>query len=129
MAQFTKTNGDLLPVLHLDSAAYTNSGANAVSSASVVQPQGPKLDFFTVTASGSSALTGTQVSLAITATQQLATVYIYEFTTAGPDTLSMAIYPTAAWTTATLQAAIRAELTAGGVANSVVVSATATFTS
>jgi len=128
MAQFTKVNGDFLPVINFDAPAYTNSGANAVSSGATVQPQGPKLDYFTVTASGSSALTGTQVSLAIQATQQLATVYIYEFTTAGPDTLAMAVYPTAAWTTATLQTAIRAGLTAGGVANSVVVSASATFT-
>ena len=128
MAQFTKTNGDFLPVINFDSPSYTNSGANAVSSGATVQPQGPKLDYFTVTASGSSALTGTQVSLAIQATQQLATVYIYEFTTAGPDTLAMAVYPTAAWTTATLQTAIRAGLTAGGVANSVVVSNGATFT-
>ena len=128
MAQFTKTNGDLLPVLHLDSPAYTNSGANAVSSAATVQPQGPKLDFFTVTASGSTALTGTQVSLIIQATQQLATVYIYEFTTAGPDTLAMAVYPTGAWTTTTLNAAIVAELTAGGAANTTVTTATATFT-
>ena len=128
MAQFTKSNGDFLPVINFDTFSYTNSGANAVSSGATVQPQGPKLDYFTVTASGSSALTGTQVSLAIQATQQLATVYIYEFTTAGPDTLAMAVYPTAAWTTATLQTAIRAGLTAGGVANSVVVSASATFT-
>ena len=128
MAQFTKVNGDLQPVFHLDSAAYTNSGANAVTSAASVQIQGPKLDFFTVTAASSGALTGTQVSLAIQATQQLATVYIYEFTTAGPDTLAMAVYPTGAWTTTTLQAAIRSELTAGGAANAVVVSATATFT-
>jgi len=128
MAQFTKTNGDFLPVINYDSFSYTNSGANAVSSAATVQPQGPKLDFFTVTAASSGALTGTQVSLAIQATQQLATVYIYEFTTAGPDTLAMAVYPTGAWTTATLQTAIRAGLTAGGAANAVVVSATATFT-
>jgi queuine/archaeosine tRNA-ribosyltransferase len=128
MAQFTKTNGDFLPVINFDSPAYTNSGANAVSSAATVQPQGPKLDFFTVTASGSTALTGTQVSLIIQATQQLATVYIYEFTTAGPDTLAMAVYPTGAWTTTTLNAAIVAELTAGGAANTTVTTATATFT-
>ena len=128
MAQFTKTNGDLLPVINYDSPAYTNSGANAVTSAATVQPQGPKLDFFTVTASGSTALTGTQVSLIIQATQQLATVYIYEFTTAGPDTLAMAVYPVAAWTTATLNAAVIAALTAGGVANTTVTTATATFT-
>jgi hypothetical protein len=128
MAQFTKSNGDFLPVLNMDAFAYTNSGANAVSSANTVQPQGPKLDFFTVTASGSTALTGTQVSLIIQATQQLATVYIYEFTTAGPDTLAMAVYPTGAWTTTTLNAAIVAELTAGGAANTTVTTATATFT-
>ena len=128
MAQFTKSNGDFLPVINFDSPAYTNSGANAVSSAATVQPQGPKLDFFTVTAASSGALSGTQVSLIIQATQQLATVYIYEFTTAGPDTLAMAVYPTGAWTATTLQAACRAGLTAGGAANAVVASATATFT-
>ena len=128
MAQFTKSNGDLLPVLNLDYPAYTNSGANAVSTANTVQPQGPKLDYFTITAASTGALTGTQVNLIIQATQQLATVYIYEFTTAGPDTLAMAVYPTGAWTTATLQTATRAALTAGGAANAVVASATATFT-
>ena len=128
MAQFTKTNGDLLPVINFDSPAYTNSGANAVSSAATVQPQGPKLDYFTVTAASSGAFTGTQVSLIIQATQQLATVYIYEFTTAGPDTLAMAVYPVAAWTTATLNAAVIAALTAGGAANTTVTTATATFT-
>jgi hypothetical protein len=128
MAQFTKTNGDFLPVINYDSFSYTNSGANAVSSAATVQPQGPKLDFFTVTAASSGAFSGTQVSLIIQATQQLATVYIYEFTTAGPDTLAMAVYPTGAWTTTTLNAAIIAELTAGGVGNTTVTTATATFT-
>lgn len=128
MAQFTKVNGDLLPVLHIDAAAYTNSGANAVSSGNTVQPQGPKLDYFTVTASGSSSFTGTQVNLIIQATQQLATVYIYEYTSAGPDTVAMAVYPTGAWTTSSLQTAINAELTAGGVANTTVVSYQATFT-
>ena len=128
MAQFSKVNGDFLPVINFDSPAYTNSGANAVSSAATVQPQGPKLDFFTVTASGSSALSGTQVSLIIQATQQLATVYIYEFTTASPDKLAMAVYPVAAWTTTTLNAAVVAALTAGGVANTTVTTATATFT-
>ena len=128
MAQFTKTNGDFLPVINFDSPAYTNSGANAVSSAATVQPQGPKLDYFTVTAASSGAFTGTQVSLIIQATQQLATVYMYEFTTAGPDTLAMAVYPVAAWTTSTLNAAVIAALTAGGAANTTVTTATATFT-
>ena len=126
MAQFTKANGDLLPVLNLDYPAYTNSGANAVSTANTVQPQGPKLDFFTITATG--ALTGTQVNLIIQATQQLATVYIYEYTDTTNDTLAMAVYPVGAWTTTTLDTAVEAALTAGGVANTVTTTATATFT-
>jgi hypothetical protein len=126
MAQFTKSNGDLLPVLNLDYPAYTNTGANAVSTANTVQPQGPKLDFFTVTATG--ALTGTQVNLIIQATQQLATVYIYEYTDDTNDTVAMAVYPTGAWTTATLDTAATAALTAGGLSNSLTVTASATFT-
>ena len=120
MAQFTKVNGDLLPVINFDYPAYTNSGANAVSSANTVQPQGPKLDFFTITATG--ALTGTQVNLIIQATQQLATVYIYEYTDDTNDTVAMAVYPTGAWTTATIDTAV----TAAGIA--VTVAASATFT-
>jgi hypothetical protein len=126
MAQFTKSNGDLLPVLNLDYPAYTNTGANAVSTANTVQPQGPKLDFFTITATG--ALTGTQVNLIIQATQQLATVYIYEYTDTTNDTVAMAVYPTGAWTTATLDTAVEAALTAGGLSNTVTTTATATFT-
>jgi hypothetical protein len=126
MAQFTKTNGDLLPLINYDSPAYTNSGANAVTSAATVQPQGPKLDFFTITATG--ALTGTQVNLIIQATQQLATVYLYEYTDTTNDTLAMAVYPTGAWTTTTLDAAVEAVLTAASLSNSVTTTATATFT-
>ena len=50
MAQFTRTNGDYLPVINYDSPAYTNSGVNAVTSAATVQPQGPKLDYAVTTA-------------------------------------------------------------------------------
>ena len=126
MSQFTKTNGDLLPVINYDLPSYTNSGANAVTSAATVQPQGPKLDFFTITATG--ALTGTQVNLIIQATQQLATVYLYEYTDTTNDTLAMAVYPTGAWTTTTLDDAIEAVLTAASLSNSVTTTATATFT-
>lgn len=126
MAQFTRTNGDLLPVINYDSFAYTNSGVNAVSSANTVQPQGPKLQFMTVTADG--ALTGTQVNTIVQATQQLATVYIYEYTDASNDTLAMATYPVGAWTNTTLKAAIEAALTASGASNTVTVTQTATFT-
>ena len=126
MAQFTKVNGDLLPVLRLDATSYTNAGANAVTTAATVQPQGPKLDYFTVEATG--ALTGTQVNLIIQATQQLATVYLYEYTDTSNDTVAMAVYPVAAWTTATLDAAIQAVLDAASLSNTTTTTATATFT-
>jgi hypothetical protein len=126
MAQFTKVNGDYLPVINYDLGSYVNSGLNAISSANTVQPQGPKLDFFTITATG--ALTGTQVNAIIQATQQLATVYIYEYTDATNDTVAMAVYPAGAWTTTDLDTAIEAALTAAGAANVVTTTATATFT-
>lgn len=125
MAQFTRVNGDLKPVLWLDQPDYTNTGVNAVSSALTVQPQGPKLDFFTATANG--ALTTTQVNSAIQAIQQLATVYIYEYTDASNDTLAFAVYPTGAWTTAALVTALEAS-PGPGWANAVTVTAQATFT-
>jgi hypothetical protein len=126
MAQFTKVNGDLLPVLNFDAMQYQNSGANAIADAMSVQPQGPKLDFFTVT--GTGALTGTQVNLIIQATQQLATVYMYEYYNDTNDYVCMAVYPTGAWTTGDLDTAATAALTAGNVANSLSVTGTATFT-
>jgi len=128
MSQFTKVHGDYQPVMNFDAPTYTVGAVNAVTSGAPVQPQGPKLDFFTVTASGSTAFSTTQVNLIVQATQQLATIYMYEFTTAGPDTLAMAVYPTGAWTTTTLNAAVIAELTAGGAANTTVTTGTATFT-
>lgn len=126
MAQFTKVNGDLLPVMNMDSGSYTNMGLNAVSSANTVQPQGPKLHFLTVTATG--ALTGAQVNTIVQTTQQLATVYVYEYTDTTDDTLAMAVYPQDAWTTAGLKAAVEAALTVAGTANTVTVTQTATFT-
>ena len=133
MAQFTKVNGDFLPVLHLDSPSYTNSGLNAVATAQTVQPQGPKLDFFTITAASSGAFSGAQVNVIVQTVQQLATVYIYEFTTAGPDTIAFAVYPTGAWSVdgsegSNVVAAVNAALTAAGLANTTTGTATAAFT-
>lgn len=125
MSQFTRVNGDLKPVLHLDSASYTNTGVNALTSAATVQPQGPKLEFFTATANG--ALTTTQVNAAIQTIQQLATVYMYEYTDTTNDTLAVAVYPVGAWTTAALVTALEAD-PGPAWANAVTVTASATFT-
>jgi hypothetical protein len=126
MAQFPRVNGDYLPVLNNSSGSYVNSGANAVQSNASVQPAGPFLAFYTVTAAG--PLTGTQVGVALQATAQLATIHIYEYYNAANDSLAMAIYPINAWTTTSLQANIRAALTAASVANAVTVTAQALFT-
>ena len=128
MAYITNVSGTSQPVFALDVLNGPVANTANISAAGPVQPQGPKLDFFTVTAASSGAFTGTQVNLIIQATQQLATVYIYEYTTAGPDTVAMAVYPVGAWTTTTLNAAVIAGLTAGGAANTTVTTATATFT-
>ena len=125
MAQFAKVNGDFKQVLWLDAPAYTNTGLNAVSANVAVQPQGPKLDFFTFTAAG--ALTGAEVAQAVQTLQQLATIYIYEFNDNGgsADSLAVAVYPTGAWTTGTITAAMTAA--GGGLAGGATV-ASATFT-
>jgi len=122
MAQFTKVNGDFKPLINFDTPAYTNTGLNAATSGVTVQPQGPKLDFFTITAN--AGMTGTQLLQTFQAVEQLATVHIYEYTDSTDDTLALAIYPTGAWTTTTLDTAVTA---ATGLAN-VVVTASATFT-
>lgn len=106
MAQFTRVNGDSKPVFHLDVNSYTNSGVNAVTSGTPVQPQGPKLDFFTFEAAG--ALTGAEVAQAIQSIQQLATIYIYEYTDAAQDLLAVALYPVGAYTAASLETQLQA---------------------
>lgn len=120
MAQFTRVNGDYLPLINYDAPDYTNSGVNAVTSGATVQPQGPKLDFFTVTFTG--ALTTTQLNTAVQTIQQLATIYMYEYTDTTDDTLAVAVYPVGAWTTTTLDTALTAAVEGCTVA------ASATFT-
>lgn len=128
MAQFTKVNGDFKPVLRLDAASYTNTGINAVTSAATVQPQGPKLEYYTVTFTGTGT-TGAQIAAAFETIQQLSTIYIYEFTTDTNDTLAVAAYPVGAWgdVTATGAGTLDAALTAA-CGEAVSIAATATFT-
>ena len=122
MAQFTRVNGDFLPLINYDSPAYTNSGVNALTSAATVQPQGPKLDFFTITGNGSQV--ADNIATVFQTVEQLATVHIYEYTNATDDTLAIAVYPTGAWTTTTLDTALTAAWTSANVS----VAASATFT-
>ena len=121
MAQFTRVNGDYKPLINYDAPAYTNTGVNAVVSAATVQPQGPKLQFLTVT--GTGAFSTTQVKTIFQTVEQLSSVYLYEYTSASNDTLALALYPVAGWDLTALDAA----LTAAGVTGTTS-TATATFT-
>lgn len=123
MAQFTRVNGDFQQVMNYDAPAYTNEGStSAIDSAVTVQPQGPKLEFFTITGNGSQV--ADNINAVFQTVQQLATVYMYEYTNATDDTLAIAVYPVQAWTTATLDTALTAAWTSANVS----VAATATFT-
>lgn len=127
MSEQTKSHGDLKPVANFDTPAYTVGALNAVTSAATVQPQGPKLDFATITFDGS--VTGDQVAAAITAIQQLAVVYIYEYTDTSNDTLAVAFYPTSAWgdVTATGAGTLDQAIT-DATGEAVSIAASATFT-
>lgn len=97
----TKVNGDSQPVFHMD----VNNGPVAAStstSATPVNSMGPKLDFFAIVANASIAAeqgVNEYVGNLIQAIQQTATVAIYQV---DGTQLSLAIYPTGAYTTATL---------------------------
>lgn len=122
MAQFTRVSGDLQPVMHFDAPAYTNNGVNAVTSAVTVQPQGPKLEFFTITGNGSQV--ADNINAVFQTVGQLATIHMYEYTNATDDTLALAIYPVGAWTDVTLDAALSNAWSSANVS----VAASATFT-
>ena len=102
MASFTKVNGDFLPVINFDSPAYTNSGANAVSSAATVQPQGPKLDFFRFVAANTMNTQGEVngfVANVLQALQQTTTVAMYQVDGVA---LSVGIYDTGSFANTTV---------------------------
>lgn len=104
MASISRASGDLKGVAVFDVPTYTNTGVDAVQTGVTVQPQGPKLDFFTVTATG--ALSGSQVATVIQTVTQLATIHMYKYTDAANDTVAMAVYPVAAWSAAGIDAAL-----------------------
>lgn len=100
-----QTHGDVKPVFAIDQT--NGSGATAVGIP--VQIAGPKLDFFKIDlkANPSSKLgVNSAVDSVIKTAAQLATVHMYQVNADG--VMSIALYPTAAWTAADLQVAVRA---------------------
>lgn len=121
MAYFPPFNGDSQPVFALD----INNGPQLgdISTAALVQMQGPKLDFFKViiqngsdqaqdltnqlgnTTSGVFTPGGVnQINMAI---QRTATIAMYQVEADTSGQISYAIYPSGAYTAATLQTQIR----------------------
>ena len=101
MASFTKTNGDTQPVFALDTADGKIAAATATAG-TVVNIQGPALDFFSLTANATVA--GEQgvseyVDAVLKAVQQKATIATYQVDAAQ---ISLAVYPAGAYTAASL---------------------------
>jgi hypothetical protein len=133
MAVFTKVNGTTQPVFALDVANGSIAGTANVAAQGPVQIAGPKLDFFTLTANAALTNAGNvngYLNNVLTAVQQLGTIAMYQ-AGAAAGVINIAIYPSGAYTTATLVAAAQTANVTGGLnigiptAN---VAASATFT-
>ena len=118
MASFTRTHGNAQQVFHIDTNNGSLSGALAASAP--VNVTGPKLDFFKILINDGSAVdlqaevgTGLAVEAIIRDIQQIAGVYTYQVEDDTSGQISVAVYPTGAYTNATLQTQIRL-LTAAG---------------
>tara|TARA_B110000858_G_scaffold148403_1_gene168646 strand:- start:67 stop:486 length:420 start_codon:yes stop_codon:yes gene_type:complete len=120
MAFFTREHGNAQQVFHIDTDNGSLSGALATSGA--VNVTGPKLDFFKIIVenAGNAAQdlqaqvgTGLAVEAIIQNIQQIAGVYIYQVEDDSTGQISIATYPTGAYTAATLQTSVRT-LTAAG---------------
>ena len=118
MAEFTRTHGNAQQVFHID----TNNGAlsGALTESAPVNLQGPKLDFFKLLINDGSAVdlqaqvgTGLGVEAILKDIQQTSTVAVYQVEDDTSGQISVGIYPTGAYTAATLQTQIRL-LTAAG---------------
>lgn len=105
MAGFTKTNGTTQPVFHMDTGNAQITGTANIAATGSVNFQGPKLDFFSVVANGSLTTSGNvngYINNILQAIQTKATVAMYQVSPAAPTVLNLAIYPTGAYTAATL---------------------------
>lgn len=121
MAYFPPFNGDSQPVFALDIQNGPQTGN--ITSAALVQPQGPKLDFFKVIVQNGSnqaqnlcsqlgsyssgVFTPGAVNAINQGIQQTATIAIYQVEADATGQISYALYPTGAYTAATLQTTIQ----------------------
>ena len=118
MASIPLVNGGSQPVFSIDTLNGPQLSAN-VTYAPAGTPtmlMGPKLDFFgvgNITGISSQAGVNGALQLVLQTVQQTATVAFYQ---PGTAQLSLAVYPTGAYTASTLQAAITGLGTVDGLA-------------
>ena len=95
------------PVFVMDTGNTTQAGTANIAAMGSVNFQGPKLDFFSVVANASlisSANVNGYINNIVQAIQTKGTVAMYQVSPASPTILNLAIYPTGAYTAATLLA-------------------------
>jgi len=111
MAGFTKVNGTMQPVFHMDTANGNIQGTANIANTGSVNFQGPKLDFFSLVANASLATSGNvngYINNIMQAVQTKATVAMYQVSPAAPTVLNLALYPTGAYSNVTLLATANA---------------------
>ena len=117
MAGFTKTNGTMQPVFNMDTANGNIQGTANIAATGSVNFQGPKLDFFSLVANASLTTSGNvngYINNIMQAVQTKGTVAMYQVSPAAPTILNLAIYPTGAYTAATLLATANAATVSTG---------------
>ena len=130
MAYIIPVSGGSQPVFAIDELNGPIAQTANIAAQGPVQPQGPKLDFFSVTANASVANEGgvnEYVANVLQAIQQTATVAMYQVGP-NPAVINVAVYPTGAFAnTAVFVAAVQTANAAIGVPTANVASS-ATFT-
>lgn len=126
MAVFTQVSGTTQPVFNLDVRNGSIAGTANIRAQGPVQPQGPKLDFFSLVANSAMTSAGNVNGFLQNTFQQIqsgggivdggagGTVAMYQVSPSGL-VLNIAIYPTGAYTTATLLAAAQQANATGGL--------------
>jgi hypothetical protein len=120
MAYITVVSGGAQPVFATDVLNGNPAQTANLAAGGPVNFQGPKLDFFSLTANSSLGASGAgnaagYVSNVLQAIQQTSTVAMYQVTPASPAVLNLAIFPTGAYTTATLVTAAQTANASGGL--------------
>jgi len=130
MAFITPVSGGSQPVFATDVLNGPVAQDANIAAQGPVQFAGPKYDFFTVTANASVATQGgvnEYVANVIQAVQQTSTVAIFQVAS-NATSMSFAVYPAGAYTTATFVAAVQTANTATIGVPTANVTSTASFT-